>query len=321
MKVVRKKLFYLSSRDRQPTESIQRFSIYIPDNIMSTQQNEKLRLTMIYFSLVNSFQSIDANNQQFGVTLNYTYNGVPSVSTKTLYLPLGSYNINQIATNTTTLLNTAFSNIGSSGNGVVFTVAIPTQTTNFGRWSWVTQTTGLNTFTVQSVKVFFNSTMFDTAIQPLGFSGEWTNGNISNVSTTLTNPYTTPKNMFTGQTPYLRVHCDIPPINIEYNTANQLLNFTDVLAQVPILVPPYYPIVYQDFGGGTSNTFELPNSGMKLGLINFYLTNQYNTAMVVTDDWDFTISVEVLVDDQIEALAKESLQLQKISLLKGNTVN
>jgi hypothetical protein len=40
MKIVRKKLFMLSSADRQTTEQINKFSIVFPENLMRVAPNE-----------------------------------------------------------------------------------------------------------------------------------------------------------------------------------------------------------------------------------------------------------------------------------------
>jgi hypothetical protein len=307
MGVVRKKLFYLSSRVRQPSETIQQFSVMFPDNLMNVAQNETLRLTMTFFSLINSFQNINANNNQFGITYVYTPTaGVKTTITRTLTLNNGSYTIAQIAANVTSLLNSVY------GTYTTFTVSIPNQATNCGVWSWVDKVG----YTTNSVTINFTSLMVNSAANMLGFYVNYANGNVISQSYTITNGYTTLKNMFSGQMPYIRLHCNIPPINIEFDTNNNMLNYSDILAQIAILVPPYYPITFQEFAGD-NNTFQMPASGMKLGLIQFYLTNEYNTPVIITDDYDFVLKIEVITNDNLEALTKEQINLQKL-LLIGN---
>ena len=124
--------------------------------------------------------------------------------------------------------------------------------------------------------------------------------------------------MFSGQIPYLRLHVDTPPVNVEYGSdgANNMLNYSDILAQIPILVPPFSPIVYQEFAGD-NNSFEMPSINMKLGTLNFTLTDNYNTAVILQDDFDFVLKVEVLIDEEESAILRDihnTLKLQTLNL-------
>ena len=101
MKVVRKKLFYLSSADRQPTETIQSWSMLFPDNLMNLAQNEKIRMTMSYFSLLNSFENINSNNNTVYVLLTY----IGNTQSLKVSIPEGNWSLSQIASNFATALN------------------------------------------------------------------------------------------------------------------------------------------------------------------------------------------------------------------------
>ena len=143
MKVVRKKLFYLSSSDRQPSESIQQWSMMFPDNLMNISQNEKIRMTMVYFSLLNSFQNINSNNNTCYVLINGT--------SYVLSLPVGNFSLLQIASNFATALN-------NLQGAVVFSFTIPSTSTYKG---YLTYTGSLSSmtlyFTTASAPSSFNS--------------------------------------------------------------------------------------------------------------------------------------------------------------------
>ena len=300
MKVVRKKLFYLSSADRQPSETIQQWSMMFPDNLMNISQNEKIRMTMVYFSLLNSFQNINANNNTCYVLINGT--------SYVLSLPVGNFSLLQIASNFATALN-------NLQGAVVFTFTIPSTSTYKG---YLTYTGSLSSmtiyFTTASAPSSFNS--FKVNYPMPGTLSRILGQPIETTSLTITSSgYTTPLPLYTGQIQYLKVHCNIPPINLSYNPNNKMLNYTDVLAQVPILVPPFFPIIYQSFND-SANNFDFPATGQKIGTVNFYLTDQNNVPVVIQDNWNITLAVEVLVDDEMEVLTKELIHLQKLELLQ-----
>lgn len=307
MKVVRKKLFYLSSADRQSTESIQRWSMVFPDNLMNLAQNEKIRMTMTYFSLLNSFENINSNNNTCYVLLTY----VGNTQSLRVSLPEGNWSLSQIATNFATALN-ALQTIA------VFSFTIPSSATYQGYLTWVNGTGTLTSvsiyFTTGSAPISFNQ--YKSAYPMLNTMARILGQEISTTSVVISSSgYTTPLPLYTGQIQYLKVHCNIPPINLSYNPNNQMLNYTDILAQIPILVPPFFPIIYQSFND-SANNFDFPATGQKIGTVVFYLTDQYNTPVVIYDNWNITIAVEVLVDDEMETLTKELIHLEKLNLLQ-----
>jgi len=324
MKIVRKKLFFLSSADKQATEQANQFSIVFPENLMRIQPNELIRITLTYFSLLNSFQNINYNNQKVGVVLirsGVTYH-------KILSLPSGSYSIGVIASNFTTVLNT-WVNTTLGFVDLTFSLTVPDTTTYYSK---MTQT-GAGAFT--SLTLYFQTSVLPTTIftqqeilaQPLvngmarllGFSNQTTSykylASAINTPSYVNSPY----NMFSGQIPYLRLHCDVPPQNIQYDTTigNNQMNFSDILAQISILAPPFAPIVFQDFTGDT-NCFEMPAKGMRIGTINFTLSDDFNTPVILNDDFDFVLKIEVLVDEGNDT--KNILQDQ-LNTLKLQTLN
>jgi hypothetical protein len=121
--------------------------------------------------------------------------------------------------------------------------------------------------------------------------------------------------IYTGAIQYLRLHTNIPPINIAFNKKNNQLNFVDYFAQIPILVEPDAPIVYQSFQD-TQNNFDMSSLGQKIGTINLSLTDELNNPVIVVDDYSFVLAVSVLVENEQDAILKEQLHLQKISLIK-----
>jgi len=308
MKVVRKKLFFLSSKNRQDTETASKFSVMFPDNLMRVQPNELLRITMTYFSLLNSFQTINNNNNRFGVS--FLASGVQKSGIITI--PSGSYNIIKIASLVTSALN-AISNQG-------FVVSIQDTYNNYSKWTWSGVVTNFKLYFTNTALV--SSGLFTTAqTNPPLYNGTarvlgWA---YNTQSVTITpSGFISPFNMFSGQIPYLRLHVDVPPQNVEYDNTNQnnMMNYSDILAQIAILVPPYYPIVFQEFAGD-NNTFSMPSKGMKIGLMNFILTDQYNTQVILNDDFDFVLKVEVLVDEgnDTKGILQETLDTLKLQTL------
>ena len=297
MKVLRKKLFYLSSRDRQSNEKIQNFSITFPENLMSVKQDELLRVSLVNFIVRNSFQPISINNNKFGVIMKF---GDGTTRSATCTLPTGSYTLPNVAANITTVLNAV------STTQATFTVAWNGSITNTGTWTFVSGTTS-----VVSLQLLFNNKGLygDSSAEILGFLSD---------TTIKSFPYTTPKFMYTGQEPYIQFHSDMPPVNIKpvSSTSNKLMNYTDILANIPIIVPPYSPIVFQAFSGD-DYCFEFPARGQKLGTVNFWCTNRYNTPLVMIDDFDFVLKVEVLQDDsgEMRKMQHKQFELQKIQAL------
>jgi len=299
MKVVRKKLFYLSSADRQPNETIQKWSMMFPDNLMNLSQNEKIRMTMVYFSLLNSFQNINEYNRTCYIVINGTNEYI-------LQLPVGNYSLNQIASNFTTAIN-AVQVLG------VFTFVLLNTNTFQGYLTWTGGITDIIFyFDALTAPSTFNKILYPMVNTLARILGQ----EISTTTLTVSSSgYTTPLPLYTGQIQYLKLHSNIPPINLSYNFNNNMLNYTDILAQIPILVPPFFPIIYQSFND-SANNFDFPSTGQKIGTVNFYLTDQYNTPVIIYDNWDMTISVEVLVDEEMEVLTKELIHLEKLQLLQ-----
>lgn len=306
MKVTRKKLFFLSSKDRQLTQTASRFSILFPDNLLRVQPNELLRITMTYFSLLNSFQTINANNNSMGVSFIASSVQKSGIIT----IPAGSYSIATIAS----LVSTAINAIDNQG----LTIAVENTYNNYSKWSWTGSISNLKLYFTNSACIasgFFSTTqtnppLYNGMARVLGFAN-----NTSSVSIT-SSGFVSPYNMFTGQISYLRLHVDVPPQNVEYDNTSQnnMMNYSDILAQIPILVPPYYPIIFQEFAGD-NNTFSMPSKGMKIGLMNIVLTDQYNTEVILNDDFDFVLKIEVLIDEGSEAVLKETLDTLKLQTL------
>ena len=185
MKVLRKKLFYLSSRDRQLNQTIQNFSITFPENLMSVKQDELLRVSLVNFIVRNSFQPISINNNKFGVVMKF---GDGTTRSATCTLPTGSYTLPGIAANISTVLNAV------STTQATFTVTWNGNITNTGTWTVVNGSTS-----VVSLQLLFNNKGLygDSSAEILGFLTD----------TTITSfPYTTPKFMYTGQEPYIQFH-------------------------------------------------------------------------------------------------------------------
>ena len=57
---------------------------------------------------------------------------------------------------------------------------------------------------------------------------------------------------------------------------------------------------------------------MRIGTMNFYLTDNYNTLAILNDDFDFCLKIEVCVDEQGDT--KDILQ-ETLHTLKLQTLN
>jgi hypothetical protein len=224
----------------------------------------------------------------------------------------GSYNISKIASLITTAINAI--------NNQSLTVSVQDSYNNYSLWSWTGSITNLKLYFTNAACVasgFFTTTqtnppLYNGMARILGFANGTQSVNITSSG------YVSPFNMFSGQIAYLRLHVDVPPQNIEYDNSNQnnMMNYSDILAQIAILVPPYYPIVFQEFAGD-NNTFSMPSKGMKIGLMNFTLTDQYNTEVILNDDFDFVLKIEVLVDEgnDTRSILQETLDTLKLQTL------
>ena len=109
--------------------------------------------------------------------------------------------------------------------------------------------------------------------------------------------YVTPRAMSTGQEPYIQLRCSLPAQNAEFNNkaSPPQTGYTDVLANIPILVAPFSQIIYQPF---TPEMFSwtMPSKGMKLGTIEFYMTDHNGASITMVDDFDFSLRVDILRD-------------------------
>jgi len=283
MKIVRTIIYYLSSKDRQASETIQRFTVTFTPSMCDIKADETARMSLAFFSMRNSLLPVNANNNVFYVTVNGTR--------YTVVLPLGAWTVSQIAANVTTALNAAQA-------VTVFTVTCNNAQNYYGTWTW----TGGATVSVSFPVV-------GSAIDVLGFSGATSLG---------ASGYVTPRAMSTGQEPYIQLRCSLPAQNAEFNNkaSPPQTGYTDVLANIPILVAPFSQIIYQPF---TPEMFSwtMPSKGMKLGTIEFYMTDHNGASITMVDDFDFSLRVDILRDEEGETLdlVRKSYEVQKLQLL------
>jgi len=253
---------------------------------MHVQPNELLRITLVYFSTLNSFFNINSTNNTFKFkwnTGNFT----------TCTLTPGNYTLAQICTLFTSTISTLTST-------TVLTVSCPDTTNNYS--SWILNT-GTGTATI-------DFSLSDGLHLIMGFT---TTLKILSLSTTATK---STKCMYSGSPTFLQLHANMPPQNCSYNITQNSVNYSDILANIPVIVPTYSQILFQEFSGD-NNTFEFPAKGMRLGTVNFYITNNFRTPMPLVDDYDFVLKAEVLIDDENEHLgvSKQMLDLHKLQTL------
>lgn len=87
-------------------------------------------------------------------------------------------------------------------------------------------------------------------------------------------------------------------VESSYEIINKQIQSCEKMIQLPIIVPRYTNIVYQDDSG--RNAIELQNP--KYQNISFFLTDDSENMLNVLSDWSMTMVVEVIQDQDLELL-------------------
>ncbi len=86
----RKITSFISSENRQTTDTVYNFTIDYPDGILTCRENEYMELNVLSFDMPNNMYNINNTNNQFQILLNNTN------STKTFNIPSGNYSVKSL---------------------------------------------------------------------------------------------------------------------------------------------------------------------------------------------------------------------------------
>lgn len=287
MKLNDSRIWYIRSADRF-SGTIYNFNINVPSFILNHRPDEVIKITLVDFVLKRNKYPIDSNNNRFNVS--ETQNSV--VYNYTITITAGNYNVYQLATQVATQLTNA---------SPYYTYTI----------SW-DSISGYYTFTITSKTAHpVGSASFDfnvarSAFELLGFAKStysFTSGTLISVKMV----------SLSGETSiYLRTNLTTP--NFDY--ANGEYGLSDVLAKIPIIVPPYATIVFQDVGASLFNSYIQTNS---LGNLNIRLTNSEDIELEFQDEWTCAFKVETYEatkEAEILGELKNLTEINKLNLLQ-----
>lgn len=87
-------------------------------------------------------------------------------------------------------------------------------------------------------------------------------------------------------------------VESSYEITNKQIQSCEKMIQIPIIVPRYTNVVYQDDSG--RNAIELQNP--KYQNISFFLTDDSENVLNVLGDWSMVLVVEIVQDQEMELL-------------------
>ena len=287
MRLTDSRIWYIRSADRFSGE-IYNFNINVPSFILNHRPEEVVKITLVDFVLKRNKYPIDSNNNRFNVS--ETQNSV--VYNYSITITAGNYNVYQLATQVATQL----------------TNASPYYTYNIS-WDSIS---GYYTFTATTKTAYpFQAISFDfnvarSAFELLGFAKStysFTSGTLMSVKMV----------SLSGETSiYLRTNLTTP----NYDYTNGEYGLSDVLAKIPIIVPPYATIVFQDVGASLFNSYIQTNS---LGMLNIRLTNSEDIDLEFQDEWTCAFKVETYEatkEAEILGELKNLTEINKLNLLQ-----
>lgn len=290
MKLVDSKIWFVKSNDRYSGE-IYDYLIAVPSFLLNHPPNQFVKMTLVDFVLKRNKYPIDSANNRFNIT--ETQGGVPL--SYSFSITPGNYNIYQLASYLETALTAqstyyTYSCVWDNISGHL-TFSVITKTAN----------------PFQSISFDFNISR--SAYELLGF-------NQTTYNFTVVSPYSLESvNMtsLTGQTAvYLRTN--IGTNNLEYVDGE--LGLTDIFAKIPIAVPPYATIIFQDVGASLYNMYLQTNN---IATVNFRLTNADDINLEFQDNYTMAFKIEFFEPDleqQVNNSLNDLVELQKLALVK-----
>jgi len=285
VKIIKSQILYIDSQDKASSQTPQNFSINIPKSfIETTTQNQKIRITVLDAIIPRNFWAINSNNRFFTVRVG--------LADYTINLPLGFWNVNQLATQLKSLLDT--------GTSLTWTI---TYDQNKNYYTFVYSGTG------STVSFIFTS---NDCSDFLGFSNSTTNTFISNSLTSTKGISVVGENCL-----YLRTNLTNEIPNIEYGN-NGTFTVSNILARIPIAVAPFGSIIYQDY----SNTYSLIIEQNYVDQLNIRVTDRFQNLIDLQTEWSFSLKIEIIETDDMERTisnTKETADLLRLMLLQNQS--
>ena len=304
MRVLRSQVQYINSLDRQDGEYINNFTITYPNNFISVEPDQYVRMSLVSFATYNYFFWTNRYNNAFNI------NGV------TYFLPIGFYTPVQNMANFLALLNASPLSLG-----VVSITSQPDGTYKIvnGPNPWTLSFEGRDPTYLK-----INAALL------LGFN---VGGNYpfnTSQSTSVTVPYSfsfapgqeviTPAPPISGELQNIIVQMSVPPQNVGFDTITGYMNYVSSFAYIPANgYAKYAPIVYNPQDTGTW-TWQSPSQGSKLGTIRYILVTPAYQELPMVADYTMGIKVDIMIDDATEQmkLMRQSLKLQKLLLIQND---
>ena len=289
VKVIKSQILYIDSQDRPAHQSSSNFSLTIPKGFIEvTNQNQKIRITLLDALIPRNFWAITSFNRNFSLNINGTL--------YTINLPLGFWNVNQLSTQLKVLLE-------SANSAYVWTISY-NQNTNYYTFSFITS---------GSTNVAFIFSSNDCA-DFLGFTNSTTNNFVANSLTS-----TKGINLQGENALYLRTNISNEIPNIEYSQAGNF-QVSNILARIPISVAPFQNIIYQDY----SNTYSVISEQNYIDSITINITDRFQTIIDLQTEWSFSLKIEIIETDDIIRLNDNSQNMSdllRLILLQQNQQN
>jgi hypothetical protein len=277
VKVIKSQILYIDSQDRPLGQSSSNFSLLIPKGFIEiSNQNQKIRITLLDALIPRNFWSITSTNRTFILNINGTlYN---------INLPLGFWNVNQLATQLKTLLETA--------NGSYNWTILYNQNINYFIFSFTTSGSS-------NVSFIFSS---NDCADFLGFSNNTTNIFIGNTLTSVKGINLQGENCI-----YIRTNISNEIPNIEYSQQGNF-SVSNILARIPISVAPFQNIIYQDY----SNTYSVISEQNYIDNITITITDRFQSIIDLQTEWSFSLKIEIIETDDIMRLNDNSQNMNDI---------
>jgi hypothetical protein len=277
VKVIKSQILYIDSQDRPLGQSSSNFSLLIPKGFIEiSNQNQKIRITLLDALIPRNFWSITSTNRTFILNINGTlYN---------INLPLGFWNVNQLATQLKTLLETA--------NGSYNWTILYNQNINYFIFSFTTSGSS-------NVSFIFSS---NDCADFLGFSNNTTNIFIGNILTSVKGINLQGENCI-----YIRTNISNEIPNIEYSQQGNF-SVSNILARIPISVAPFQNIIYQDY----SNTYSVISEQNYIDNITITITDRFQSIIDLQTEWSFSLKIEIIETDDIMRLNDNSQNMNDI---------
>ena len=290
VKVIKSQILYIDSQDRKATQESYNFTVNIPKSFIETsRQEQKIRITLLDAIIPRNFWAINTTNRTFTVRIG-------AITDYTISLPLGFWNVNSLATQLKSLLDT-----GTSGS-LTWTV---TYDTNKNYYTFVYSGTAF------SVQFIFSG---NDCADFLGFSNSTTYTFSSNTLQSIKGVNLQGENAI-----YLRTNLTNEVPNLEYGN-NGVFTVSNILARIPIAVAPFANIIYQDY----SNTYSLICEQNYIDQLSIRITDRFQNLIDLQTEWSFSLKIEIIeTDDQERNITngKNITEILRLMLLSQQPEN